>query len=144
MGLGGQIWGHVSVQGGRCVPGGADMGAREGPGGQMCAWGCRYGTWGANIGHRGHVGGWGRTGAETPPHFLAPPPMEGELIGHSVGHGLRVGSRARAAAEDAMMDSCQFVRHAVGHVGAAGEEPPSSWRRHHGNHAAVVMVMSPW
>ena len=57
--------------------------------------------------------------------------MEGQLIGHSIGHRLRVGSGTRAAAEDAVMDGRQFVRHAIGHVGAAGRN------------RAVVMATAP-
>lgn len=47
-------------------------------------------------------------------------PVEGQLIGHGVCHGLRVGCRARAAAEDSVVDGGQFVCHPVGHVGPAG------------------------
>lgn len=46
-------------------------------------------------------------------------PVEAQLIGDGVRDGLRIRRRARAAAEDAVVDGSEFVRHAVGDVSAA-------------------------
>lgn len=43
-----------------------------------------------------------------------------ELIGHNVGHGLRVCRRARSAAVDVVGDSRELVGDAVCDIGAGG------------------------
>lgn len=46
-------------------------------------------------------------------------PVEAQLVGDGVSDGLRIGGRARATAEDPLVDGREFIRHAVGDVSAA-------------------------
>lgn len=50
---------------------------------------------------------------------MVPVPVEAQLVGDGVSDGLRVGRRARATAEDPVVDGREFIRHAVGDVSAA-------------------------
>ena len=47
-------------------------------------------------------------------------PVHAQMVLHDVGDGLSVGGGARAAAPDCVVDLGQFVRDAVGDVGAGG------------------------
>lgn len=46
-------------------------------------------------------------------------PVETQLVGDGISNGLRIGRRARATAEDPIVDGREFIRHAVGDVSAA-------------------------
>jgi len=47
-------------------------------------------------------------------------PVHAEVVLHDIGHGLRIGRRARPAAPDSVVHLGQLVGHAVGDVGAGG------------------------